>query len=113
MPEKPPEPPAPPDRQTGKGDPGAAVKDRVEKPRNFKVVLHNDDYTSMEFVTMILMEVFKKTQVEATRIMLTVHRNGKGVAGVYSREIAETKAATVVSQARAFGYPLLAETEPE
>lgn len=111
MPEKPPAPP--PDHQTGKGDPGTAVKDRVEKPRMFKVVLHNDDYTTMEFVIWVLIQVFRKTQVEATRIMLTVHRNGKGIAGVYSKEVAETKAAAAVDAARSAGYPLLAEAEPE
>lgn len=106
-------PPPPPDRQTGKGDPGAAVKDRVEKPRNFKVVLHNDDYTTMEFVIWVLIQIFRKSQVEAARIMLTVHRNGKGVAGIYSKEVAETKAAAATDAARTAGYPLLADTEPE
>ncbi len=108
-----PKDPKPPDTTPGQGDPGTALKDRVEKPRQFKVVLHNDDYTTMEFVTWILMEVFRKTQVEATRIMLTVHRNGKGVAGIYSKEIAETKASQAVGHATAAGYPLLADTEPE
>ncbi|MSP56934.1 MAG: ATP-dependent Clp protease adaptor ClpS [Myxococcales bacterium] len=107
------DPPPPPDRQTGKGDPGAAVKDRVKKPRNFKVVLHNDDYTTMEFVIWVLIQIFRKSQVEAGRIMLTVHRNGKGVAGIYSKEVAETKAAAATDAARSAGYPLLVEAEPE
>lgn len=93
--------------------PGADVKERVEKPRMFKVLLHNDDYTTMEFVIWVLMEVFRKTQVEATRVMLSVHRSGKGVAGVYTREVAETKAALTMDRARAAGFPLLATTEPE
>jgi ATP-dependent Clp protease adaptor protein ClpS len=113
MPTNDPKDPKPPASTPGNADPGTAVKDRVEKPRNFKVVLHNDDYTTMEFVIWILIEVFRKSQVEATRIMLTVHRNHKGVAGIYSREIAETKAALAMEHAKAAGYPLLAETEPE
>ena len=93
--------------------PGADIKERIQKPRNFKVLLHNDDYTTMEFVVEVLMEVFRRTRVEATRIMLLVHNNGKGVAGVYTREIAETKATLAIDKARAAGYPLLATTEPE
>lgn len=103
----------PPDKTDQKTTPGADVKDRVEKPRMFRVLLHNDDYTTMEFVVLVLMEVFRKTQVEATRVMLTIHRSGRGVAGVYTREVAETKAAQVVDRARAAGFPLLATTEPE
>lgn len=93
--------------------PGADVKERIEKPRMFRVLLHNDDYTTMEFVIQVLVEVFRKTQVEAARIMLTVHRSGKGIAGVYTREVAETKAALTIDRARAAGFPLLATTEPE
>ncbi len=105
--------PKPPDTTPGQGDPGTALKDRVEKPRNFKVLLYNDDYTTMEFVIWVLIEVFRKSQIEATRIMLTVHRSGKGVAGIYSKEIAETKASLAMGHATAAGYPLRAETEPE
>ena len=65
----------------------------MERPRRFKVLLHNDDFTPMEFVIMVLMELFHRSSAEATRIMLHVHRNGVGVAGVFSREIAEAKAA--------------------
>ena len=101
------------------GDPGGkestAVKERekVEKPRMFRVLLHNDDYTTMEFVVYVLMEIFRKSQLEATRIMLTVHRSGRGVAGVYTRDVAETKAEQTVDRAREAGFPLLATTEPE
>lgn len=104
---------------TPPGDPGqkesTAVKERekVEKPRMFRVILHNDDYTTMEFVVYVLMEVFRKSQLEATRIMLTVHRSGRGVAGVYTRDVAETKAEQTVDRAREAGFPLLATTEPE
>lgn len=96
-----------------KGSPGVDTKTRIEKPRMFKVLLHNDDYTTMEFVVEILMTVFRKSKIEATRVMMVVHNSGKGVAGVYTREIAESKATDAIGRARARGYPLLATTEPE
>lgn len=104
---------AAPEKPDEKTTPGADVKERVEKPRMFRVLLHNDDYTTMEFVVEVLMEVFRKSIVEATRVMLVVHRTGKGVAGVYTREIAEAKVAQAIDRARAAGFPLLATTEPE
>jgi ATP-dependent Clp protease adaptor protein ClpS len=96
-----------------RGTPGTDVLDRTEKPRMYKVLFHNDDYTTMEFVLEVLMSVFRRSRVEATRIMLTVHQGGKGIAGVYTREIAETKATTAMDRARAAGFPLLVTTEPE
>jgi arylsulfatase A-like enzyme len=75
-----------------RGAPGTDVLTRVERPRMYKCLFHNDDYTSMEFVTEVLMTVFRKTRVEAHRIMLSIHNGGRGVAGVYTKEIAETKA---------------------
>lgn len=89
------------------------TKTRVDKPRMFKVLLHNDDYTSMEFVVEVLMVVFRKTRVEATRVMLLVHNSGIGVAGVYTREVAEARAAQAMDMARGAGFPLLVTTEPE
>lgn len=121
----------PPEKPPGKGPPdkgpdrggrpaggtkesaGTDVKERVEKPRMYKVLLHNDDYTTMEFVVLVLTQVFHRSRIESTRIMLLVHNNGKGVAGVYTREVAETKATQAIDVARAAGYPLLATTEPE
>ncbi|MFZ5477178.1 MAG: ATP-dependent Clp protease adaptor ClpS [Myxococcota bacterium] len=79
----------------------------------FKCVFHNDDYTTMEFVVEVLMSVFRRTRVEATRIMLSVHKGGRGIAGVYTREVAETKATRAMDLARSRGYPLLVTTEPE
>ncbi|MDP2312538.1 MAG: ATP-dependent Clp protease adaptor ClpS [Pseudomonadota bacterium] len=93
--------------------PDLDVKTRIEKPRMYKVLFHNDDYTTMEFVVEVLTVVFRRTRVESTRIMLSVHRTGKGVAGVYTREIAETKAQLAMDRARDRGYPLLVTTEPE
>ena len=91
------------------------VKDRekIGRPKKYKVVFYNDDYTPMELVTSILMTIFNKGLPEAQSIMMRVHKQGKGVAGVYSKEIAETKTETTKMYAREAGYPLHAETEPE
>ncbi len=88
-------------------------KRKVELPRQYKVVLHNDDYTPMDFVIEILMTIFKKDEMEATRIMLNVHNQGKGICGVYSYEIAETKVARVHQRAEKNEYPLQASMEVE
>lgn len=103
-------PPKDPDvREEG----ATATKPKIERPKMYKVVLHNDDYTTMEFVVEVLMLVFRKSKVEATRIMLSIHSSGKGVAGVFTREIAEAKAGQALDLARARAYPLLVTTEPE
>lgn len=96
-----------------KEDVATATKPKVERPKMYKVVIHNDDYSTMEFVVEVLITVFRKTTVEATRIMLSVHRSGKGVAGIYSKEIAEAKAGQALDLARTRAYPLLVTTEPE
>ena len=85
-----------------------ATKDRSEirEPSLYKVLLHNDDYTSMEFVVTILERVFKKSTSEASKIMLNVHREGVGIAGVYTREICETKVVIVHDLARQSEFPL-------
>ena len=85
---------------------------KLEKPKLYKVLLHNDDYTTMEFVVMVLMNIFRHQQNEAVRIMLNVHNNGIGVAGVYSYEVAETKAHQTEELARHNEYPLRATVEP-
>jgi ATP-dependent Clp protease adaptor protein ClpS len=84
------------------------VKERtqVDKPKMYKVLLHNDHYTSMEFVTWVLQTVFRRNEAEATAIMLHIHRNGLGIAGVYSKEVAETKATKTVDLARRNDFPL-------
>jgi len=89
------------------------VERRLKRPKRFRVLLHNDDYTTMEFVVDVLQHVFHHPLPEATRIMLDVHHRGLGIAGVYPRDVAETKALQVTEQARAQGMPLLVTTEPD
>jgi ATP-dependent Clp protease adaptor protein ClpS len=92
-----------------------AVKERVvpkkQDPTLYKVVLLNDDYTTMDFVVHVLESVFQKSPAEAHRIMMQVHVNGRGIAGVYPWEIADTKAAAVASMAGHAGFPLRAAVE--
>ncbi len=85
---------------------------RTKRPRRWKVLLHNDDFTSMEFVVEVLVTHFHKAPAEATQVMLTVHRKGVGVAGVYTLEVAETKVAEVTDDARVHGMPLKLTLEP-
>ncbi len=99
-----------PNRQT-KGD--VLEETRTQKPKRFKVLIHNDDYTTMEFVVSLLMSVFKHTPASATRLMLAIHRNGLGVAGVYTKEIAETRVEQAIEYARSAGHPLQCTLEPE
>ena len=85
---------------------------RVKKPPLYKVVLLNDDYTPMEFVVEVLETFFRMTREQATHVMLTVHTRGKGVCGIYTRDIAETKSTEVNQYARENQHPLLCEIEP-
>ena len=89
------------------------VQRKTRKPRRYKVLLHNDDYTTMDFVVEVLVRHFRRTPGEATHIMLQVHHQGVGVAGVYPKETAETKIAEVTDEARAQGMPLLLTSEAE
>ena len=85
----------------------------LKYPKKYKVLLLNDDYTSMEFVIDILMSIFHKSFQEAQSIMLEVHEKGKGVCGVYTHEIAQTKVMQVHKRARESGFPLRAQMEDE
>ena len=88
-------------------------KQQLQKPRKYKVLLHNDDYTTQEFVVFVLMSVFGKNPIDAFKIMMAVHRQGLGVAGVYTFEIAEAKCNKVTSLAQEREFPLLCTTEEE
>lgn len=85
----------------------------LEEPRMFKVLLHNDDYTSMDFVVDVLMNIFHKNVMEAEKIMIEIHEKGIGVCGVYSFEIAQTKAEQVKQKAKQNEFPLLATIEED
>ena len=108
-----PEDPTGPDRTDDSDGTGVVTETRVKtkKPSMYRVLLLNDDYTPMEFVVEVLEVFFNKDRQTATHIMLTVHTQGKGVCGIYTRDIAETKAAQVNQYARKHEHPLLAEIE--
>lgn len=88
------------------------VRQTVKPPRKFQVVLLNDDFTPMDFVVDVLQRFFQMDEIKATQVMLAVHHQGKGICGVYSREIAETKAFQVNQHARTNQHPLKCEIEP-
>ncbi len=85
----------------------------IEEPKNYKVLLLNDDYSTMDFVIDVLVKVFRKNIDEATQIMLNIHNNGKGLCGIYTYEIASTKVAQVKTMAKEQGFPLKAIMEEE
>jgi ATP-dependent Clp protease adaptor protein ClpS len=104
-------------RRTPQDESGVATRTRaaekLKQPPLYKVLLHNDDYTTMEFVIWILQTVFHHDETTATQIMLHVHENGIGVAGVYPYEIAETRATRVEALAREHEYPLRTTVEAD
>ena len=100
-------------REQTEGDVAVAEKTKTKRPPMYKVLLHNDDYTPMEFVIAILETVFHKDHTEAVSLMYTVHFTGKAVAGLYPRSIAESKVAKVLTLAREKGHPLLCTMEPD
>ena len=103
-----------PRRLGADGDHGLAIEEarpRIKKPPLYRVVLLNDDYTPMDFVVQILQKIFSMDRSTATRIMLQVHTRGKGVCGVFTFEIAETKVAQVTGLAQQHQHPLLCTME--
>lgn len=82
------------------------VKSKIKRPKMYAVILHNDDYTTMEFVIAVLVTVFNKTPSDATKIMFDVHKKGKGIAGMYPYDIAITKISQVKEMADESGFPL-------
>jgi ATP-dependent Clp protease adaptor protein ClpS len=100
-------------RPDTQGDLGLQERPKVEKPRKYVVVLHNDDYTTMEFVIHVLMKFFHLDETESTRVMLHVHHRGFGVVGTFTRDVAETKASNVMAYAKEHQHPLRCTAEPE
>jgi ATP-dependent Clp protease adaptor protein ClpS len=94
-------------------DLGTIVAPKVERPRLYKVILINDDFTPREFVVFILKAEFRMNEEHARQAMLTAHRRGACVVAVYPQDVAETKATRATEAARKKGYPLLFTTEPE
>lgn len=103
----------PQDHQRLDEDTLTLAKTKVKKPSQYKVLLHNDDYTPMEFVVMILEQIFHKKHADAVQIMLAVHKTGVGVCGVYTFDIAESKTEQVCAMARKNQHPLKCTMEPE
>jgi len=100
------------DRQT-RGEVLEKTRQETKEPALFKVILHNDDYTTMEFVVQVLESIFLKSPAEAFRIMMQVHTQGRGMCGIYPFDIAETKVGAVHDLARERGFPLRASLEEE
>ena len=99
------------ERTQGEAGAGTATRRKTAVPRRFHVVLFNDDYTTVDFVVRLLESLFRKSPAEAMQVTMKVHREGRGIAGTYPREVAETKVIAVHEQAREAGYPLRAGLE--
>ena len=100
-------------REDGGTGHAVAKKPKLEKARRYQVVFHNDDYTTKWFVVDVLERFFRMTEASAHQFMMMVHKHGRGVAGIYSKDIAETKCSQVMELAEANAMPLLCTTEPE
>jgi len=104
---------ADPKKPEGQEDIDVEERQKSATPRRYRVIFHNDDYTTMEYVVEVLQRFFHKNQTEALHIMLTVHKKGNAVVGAYPRDVAETKVSEVMQDAREHGHPLLVTAEPE
>jgi ATP-dependent Clp protease adaptor protein ClpS len=100
-------------RHDPEGELGVVERPKTEQPRKYVVVLHNDDYTTMEFVVHVLMKFFHLDETESTQVMLHVHHRGFGIVGTFTRDVAETKAAAVMAYAKEHQHPLRVTAEPE
>jgi ATP-dependent Clp protease adaptor protein ClpS len=95
-----------PEGPGGFSEPGAGVDQEIREPKMYRVILHNDDYTAMDFVIEVLISIFHKPAADATRIMIDVHKKGKGICGLYTYDIAATRIARVHQLARKREFPL-------
>ena len=95
-----------PDKAGSLSEPGVGTEQEIREPKMYRVILHNDDYTTMDFVIEVLISIFNKPAADATRIMLDVHQRGKGVCGVYTYDIAATRVNRVHQLARMREFPL-------
>jgi ATP-dependent Clp protease adaptor protein ClpS len=102
-----------PKKPEEEGDTLVEKKEKTSVPKRWRVIFHNDDYTTMEYVVLVLMQFFHKTEAEAFHLMLTVHKKGSASVGLFPREVAETKVDQVMKHARDHGMPLLVTAEPE
>lgn len=100
-----------PDGPEGLSEPGTGLDQEIREPKMYRVILHNDDYTTMDFVVEVLIAIFHKPAADATRIMIDVHRKGKGVCGVYTYDIASTRVMLVHQLARKREFPLKCSLE--
>lgn len=101
------------ERKHTEGEVLEKTRPKTDKPKLYKVILHNDDYTTMDFVVHVLETIFNKSPAEAHRVMMHVHTQGAGIAGVYAYEVAETKVSLVHDEAKLEGHPLRCSMEPE
>jgi ATP-dependent Clp protease adaptor protein ClpS len=111
-PKEPSKPPRSPDRDGGTGT-QTVERTKLQRPTLWRVVMHNDDFTTQEFVVHVLTAFFRKDATEATALMLKIHMTGKATVAVYTRDIAETKVEQVTDYARSQGHPLLLTLEPD
>ena len=100
-----------PDEPGSLSEPSVGAEQEIREPKMYRVILHNDDYTTMEFVIEVLMSIFHKPLLNATRIMLDVHKKGKGICGVYTYDIAATRVARVHQLAHKREFPLKCSLE--
>jgi ATP-dependent Clp protease adaptor protein ClpS len=111
-PKDPPKAPSRPDKDGGTGT-QTLERTKTKKPVMYRVIMHNDDYTTQEFVVQVLIQFFRKDPTEAHHLMLKVHMTGKAIVGVYTKDIAETKVEKVMDYAREHGHPLQVTMEPD
>ena len=100
-----------PDEPGGLSEPGTGVDQEIREPKMYRVILHNDDYSTMDFVIEVLISIFHKPAADATRIMLDVHKKGMGICGVYTYDIAVTRVARVHQLAKKREFPLKCSLE--